>query len=75
MTHMVGHPDWRSMFDVIIVNAKKPFFFTHQMRHLREFFPETNTLMWDPVRKLEPGKVYSRVRTPLILYRALVVFN
>ena len=24
MTHMVGRSDWRDIFDVIIVNAKKP---------------------------------------------------
>ena len=54
-------PHWRSIFDVIIVNAKKPAFFTHRLRHIREYRPEKKTLSWRQPEKLVPGKIYSRV--------------
>ena len=31
MTHLLG-PDWRDLFEVIIVNARKPKFFTDTER-------------------------------------------
>lgn len=64
MTYLIGE-DWRDIFDVIITNAKKPAFFTHQLRHLREYNPETKILSWGEVNQVLPGKVYSRVRTKL----------
>ena len=59
MGHLVGSK-WRSIFDVIIVNAKKPAFFTHRLRHIREYRPEKKTLSWRQPEKLIPGKIYSR---------------
>ena len=61
MTLMVGK-EWRHMFDLVIVNAKKPSFFTQQLRHLREYHPETEILSWNAISKVEKGKIYSRVR-------------
>ena len=60
MSFMVGE-DWRDLFDVITVNAKKPSFFTHQLRHFRKFLPEKNITSWREVKKLEKGRIYSRV--------------
>ena len=45
---------------MIIVNAKKPAFFTHRLRHIREYRPEKKTLSWRQPEKLVPGKIYSR---------------
>lgn len=59
MTFMVGQ-DWRDLFNVIIVNAKKPSFFTHQQRHFRKYLPEQNILSWKQVKSLEQNKIYSR---------------
>ena len=44
-----------------MVNAKKPAFFTHRLRHIREYRPEKKTLSWRQPEKLVPGKIYSRV--------------
>ena len=60
MVYLVGQ-NWRDIFDVIIVNAKKPGFFTHRLRHLREYNPEKQILSWKEIDKLIPGKIYSRV--------------
>lgn len=59
LIYMFGD-DWRQFFDVIIVNAKKPSFFTHRLRHFRRFFPEEKILSWKHVNRLERGRIYSR---------------
>ena len=53
---------------MIIVNAKKPAFFTHRLRHIREYRPEKKTLSWRQPEKLVPGKIYSRV-SMILLFR------
>ncbi|KAL4675574.1 hypothetical protein H8959_009719 [Pygathrix nigripes] len=56
MRHMVG-PDWRQLFDVVIVQADKPSFFTDRRKPFRKL-DEKGSLQWDPITRLEKGKIY-----------------
>lgn len=56
MTHVVGE-DWRKLFDVVVVSAGKPAFYT-QRRPFREISARTGRVKWKPVNCLEPGEVY-----------------
>ncbi|XP_067947991.1 5'-nucleotidase domain-containing protein 3-like isoform X2 [Watersipora subatra] len=58
MTHMVGS-HWLDLFDVVIINARKPDFFTSGKRPFRTYIPETNSKLWHRVTTLEKGSVYS----------------
>ncbi|XP_039967625.1 5'-nucleotidase domain-containing protein 3 isoform X1 [Bactrocera tryoni] len=49
---------WRDHFDVIIVQARKPKFFTDDSRPIRLYDETTNSHVWDRVSKLEKGKIY-----------------
>jgi hypothetical protein len=60
MIYMLGQ-DWRRLFDVVIVNAKKPSFFSAKKRHFRVFSPRTGRLKWQRVVNLQRGKIYSGV--------------
>lgn len=60
MEMLAGH-DWQQFFDVIIVNARKPRFFTDLSRPIREFDVTTNTHLWDRVVAMEKGKIYYEV--------------
>ena len=60
MIYMLGQ-DWRRLFDVIIVNAKKPSFFSAKKRHFRVFSSRTGRLKWQRVVNLQRGKIYSGV--------------
>ncbi len=60
MNFMLGD-DWRSLFDVVIVSAKKPTFFTAENRHFREYSLKRHRLKWSKVTSIEPGQVYSGV--------------
>ncbi|KAB0407247.1 hypothetical protein E2I00_005866, partial [Balaenoptera physalus] len=53
MRHMVG-ADWRQLFDVVIVQADKPSFFTDRRKKL----DEKGSLHWDRITRLEKGKIY-----------------
>lgn len=55
---LVGGSSWRDLFDVVIVNARKPRFFTDETRPIRLYDERTNSHMWDRVTKLEKGRVY-----------------
>lgn len=44
MTYLVGE-DWRNLFDVVIVQARKPKFFTEQSRPLRFVILRRNYFM------------------------------
>ncbi|XP_055922442.1 5'-nucleotidase domain-containing protein 3 [Eupeodes corollae] len=57
MTLLAGS-NWRDYFDVIIVQARKPKFFTDESRPIRLYDEKTNTHVWDRVSKLERGKIY-----------------
>ncbi|XP_053968183.1 5'-nucleotidase domain-containing protein 3 isoform X2 [Anastrepha ludens] len=57
MTLLAGEK-WRKFFDVIIVQARKPKFFTDDSRPIRLYDEQTNSHVWDRVSKLEKGKIY-----------------
>ncbi|CAG9759369.1 unnamed protein product [Ceutorhynchus assimilis] len=57
MEHLVG-PDWKDFFDVLIVQARKPRFFTDVSRPIRVFDERSGTHIWDRVTKLEKGVIY-----------------
>uniref|UniRef100_A0A2K6DG47 5'-nucleotidase domain containing 2 n=1 Tax=Macaca nemestrina TaxID=9545 RepID=A0A2K6DG47_MACNE len=56
MRHTVG-PDWRQLFDVVIVQADKPSFFTDRRKPFRKL-DEKGSLQWDRITRLEKGKIY-----------------
>jgi len=61
MSFLVG-ANWRDFFDVVIVQARKPKFFTDESRPIRLFDERTQSHLWDRVFKLEKGKIYYEVR-------------
>ncbi|XP_048347071.1 5'-nucleotidase domain-containing protein 2 isoform X2 [Sphaerodactylus townsendi] len=58
MNHMVGK-DWRDLFDMVIVQAEKPSFFTDKRKPFRKM-DERGSLQWDKISKLEKGKIYKQ---------------
>lgn len=60
MRYIVGK-DWRDFFDVIIVQARKPKFFTDESRPIRLYDTESQTQLWDRVTRLEKGQIYYEV--------------
>ena len=60
MNFLLG-PNWRDIFDVIIVQARKPKFFTERNRPFRLYDLNHLTHVWDNVQYLEKGKVYYEV--------------
>lgn len=61
MKYLVGD-GWRDYFEVVIVQARKPKFFTDETRPLRIYDVATKTQLWDRVTKLEKGVIYQEVR-------------
>ena len=57
MTMLCGD-DWRYLFDVVIVQARKPRFFTDQSRPIRVYDEKSHSHTWDRVTKLEKGVIY-----------------
>lgn len=57
MSTLVGE-DWRNLFDVVIVQARKPRFFTDLSRPIRVYDEKTNGHTWDRVSKLEKNVIY-----------------
>ncbi|XP_064547967.1 5'-nucleotidase domain-containing protein 3 isoform X1 [Drosophila montana] len=57
MSYLVG-ANWRDFFDVVIVQARKPKFFTDESRPIRLYDEKTSSHLWDRVFKLEKGKIY-----------------
>lgn len=57
MNMLVGQ-DWKDFFDIVIVQARKPRFFTDETRPFRVFDTQVGTHLWDRVEKLEKGKTY-----------------
>ena len=51
--------NWRSLFDIVIVNAKKPSFFTAAGRHFRVYSPKTGRLKWQKVATFREQRIYS----------------
>jgi len=57
MSYMVGQ-NWRDLFEVIIVQAGKPHFFSNNGKPFRELDMERKLGRWDKVTRLEKGKIY-----------------
>ncbi|XP_003747947.1 5'-nucleotidase domain-containing protein 3 [Galendromus occidentalis] len=57
MQYMLGE-EWQDFFDVVIVQARKPKFFTEQLRPFRMYDKATKSQLWERVTSLEQGKVY-----------------
>ncbi|GFS37240.1 5'-nucleotidase domain-containing protein 3 [Nephila pilipes] len=57
MTYMIG-PEWTDLFDVIVVQARKPKFFTDQSRPFRIYDVPTKSQLWERVTSLQKGNVY-----------------
>ncbi|XP_023340841.1 5'-nucleotidase domain-containing protein 3 isoform X2 [Eurytemora carolleeae] len=58
MKYMVGE-DWRDLFDVIVVQAGKPHFFTNNAQPFRELDLTRNVFLWDKVHELAKGRIYA----------------
>ena len=58
MTYMVG-ASWRQLFDIIIVQAGKPNFFTNNAMPFRELDLDRRVFLWDKVSELAKGKIYA----------------
>lgn len=61
MQYLIGE-HWRDIFDVIIVQARKPKFFTDENRPFRVYDLHQQDHVWDKVHNLEKGRVYCEVR-------------
>uniref|UniRef100_A0A665VB10 5'-nucleotidase domain-containing protein 2-like n=1 Tax=Echeneis naucrates TaxID=173247 RepID=A0A665VB10_ECHNA len=58
MIHMVGK-NWRDFFDVIIVGADKPHFFTDCIKPFR-LLDGNGDLRWEKIKNFEKGKIYKQ---------------
>lgn len=58
MKYVLGD-DWMDLWDVVIVSAGKPAFYTDVRRPFREVNTETNRVRFQKVEKLERNKVYT----------------
>lgn len=58
MTHMVGK-NWRDFFDVVIVQADKPHFFTDCIKPFRRL-DGNGDLRWDKINSLDKGQIYKQ---------------
>ncbi|CAG7786513.1 unnamed protein product [Allacma fusca] len=50
--------DWTDFFDVTIVSARKPHFFSAERTPFRLYDPHIDARLWDRVTSFEPGKIY-----------------
>ncbi|TNN74828.1 5'-nucleotidase domain-containing protein 2 [Liparis tanakae] len=58
MTYMVGK-NWRDFFDVVIVQAEKPHFFTDCIKPFRRL-DANGDLMWEKITSLDKGQIYKQ---------------
>ncbi|KAF0701400.1 Aste57867_8102 [Aphanomyces stellatus] len=58
LRYMVGN-DWRQFFDIVMVSAKKPDFYTRS-RTFRLFDVEKRQVQWQAVSELLPHNVYTQ---------------
>lgn len=58
MKYVIGE-NWREMWDVVIVSAGKPSFYTESLRPFRLVDSETGLVQFKKVDRLDPGQVYS----------------
>ena len=64
MTHLFNS-DWRDLFEVVVVNARKPRFFSDGDRAYRPFRNinmRNGTYLWDHVKEFQKHGVYGEVR-------------
>ena len=54
MKYLVGD-EWREYFDVVVVQAGKPHFFTNNAKPFREYDPQRKVFLWDKVYHLRKG--------------------
>lgn len=66
MQFLVGE-NWKDYFDVVIVQARKPRFFTEESRPLRIYDEVKQTQLWDRVTRLDKGVIYLEVSPSLSL--------
>lgn len=51
-------PDWEKYFDLIICNARKPYFFSSTSKAFRRFNLKTNSKSWEKLGALKKGDIY-----------------
>lgn len=70
---LLAGKQWREYFDVIIVQARKPKFFTDESRPIRLYEESNDSHAWDRVSKLEKGQIYYEVLThrPITVLKTL----
>ncbi|KAJ2078477.1 hypothetical protein H4R24_004455 [Coemansia sp. RSA 988] len=60
LTYMFNTPEWRDVFDVVIVGARKPgWYLSHRPFRLVPTAKSTAMQPWAPVDQFEEGQVYS----------------
>lgn len=74
MEHIIGK-DWRDYFDLLIVQAGKPKFFTDPSRPLRIYHEQSDNCTWDRVTKLEKGNVYYEVSNSCVFHEPVCKMN
>ncbi|CAD6198161.1 unnamed protein product [Caenorhabditis auriculariae] len=57
LSYMLG-PDWRHLFEYVVVSAKKPGFFSGK-EPFRLYNPDTGAMSFKKVNYLEDGKIYA----------------
>jgi HAD superfamily 5'-nucleotidase-like hydrolase len=57
LSYIVGE-DWLDIFDVTVVSARKPHFFSDDSIPFRKYDPKQDARLWDKVNELEKGQVY-----------------
>lgn len=67
MQFLVGE-NWKDYFDVVIVQARKPRFFTEESRPLRIYDEVKQTQLWDRVTTLDKGVIYLEVSFSAFYY-------
>ncbi|CCI49680.1 unnamed protein product [Albugo candida] len=58
LRHMVGD-SWQQLFDVVLVSARKPNFYTRQ-RAFRVLDAKRKQVQWQAVRYLQQGQIYTQ---------------
>jgi HAD superfamily 5'-nucleotidase-like hydrolase len=57
LNYILGE-DWLDFFDVTVVSARKPYFFSEDSSPFRVYDPDVDARLWDRVSSLEKGKIY-----------------
>lgn len=74
MQFLVGE-NWKNYFDVVIVQARKPRFFTEETRPLRIYDEVKQTQLWDRVTKLNKGVIYLEVIFFILISWKIIYFR